>query len=110
MQQNNVTVSRQIFKNTAYSLKIIHYVYKTPHTYIEWMQTLKFKNAYIHVQYTLGKFINNDFYYTKFQLLSLCYAMNLTTVSNSDLSFSVGLVLCIYNTSDSLLCCVFRLI
>ena len=28
MQQNNVTVGRQIFKITAYSLKIIHYVYK----------------------------------------------------------------------------------
>ena len=31
MQQNNVTVGRQIFKITAYSLKIIHYVYKLGH-------------------------------------------------------------------------------
>ena len=30
MQQNNVTFGRQIFKITAYSLKIIHYVYKHP--------------------------------------------------------------------------------
>ena len=105
MQQNNVTVGRQIFRITAYSLEIIHYVYKTPQTYIERMQTLKFENVYIHVPYTLSKFIINDYYCTKFST-----AMNLTTLSNSDLSFSVGLVLCIYNASDSLRCCVFRLI
>ena len=80
MQQNNVTVSRQIFKITAYSLKIIHYVYKTPQTYIEWMQTLKFKNVYIHVPYTLSKFINNDFYCTKFSttIIMLRYEFDYT--------------------------------
>ena len=67
---------------------------KTPQTYIERMQTLKFENVYVHVPYTLSKFIINDYYCIKFST-----AMNLTTLSNSDLSFSVGLVLCIYNTA-----------
>ena len=42
--------------------------------------------------------------YTRFLNCYYYYAMNLTTLSNSDLSFSVGLVLCIYNASDSFRC------
>ena len=35
--------------------------------------------------------------------------MNFTTLSNSDLSLSVGFVLCMYNASDNFRCCVFLL-
>ena len=38
------------------------------------------------------------------------YDMNFTTLSNSDLSFSVGFVLSMYNASDNFRCCVFLLI
>ena len=78
MQRINVTVSRQIFKITAYLLKIIYYVYKTPHTSIEWMQTLKFKNVYMHVQYILSKFINNDLYTISTAIIMLRYEFDYT--------------------------------
>ena len=36
--------------------------------------------------------------------------MNFTTLSNSDLSLSVGFVMCMYNASDNFRCCVFLFI
>ena len=67
-------------KITAYLLKKnIHYVYKTPHTYIEWMQKLKFKNVYMHVHYyTLSKFIDNDFYTISTAIIMLRYEFDYT--------------------------------
>ena len=42
------------------------------------MQTLKFKNVYMHVQYTLSKFINNDLYTISTAIIMLRYEFDYT--------------------------------